>query len=166
MYCTFFLKLLHTLHLCFGLKNYIWLKIMDEKLTWKVKLIIWIHANYQMLYCNLVRSYLFLQVSATLNLICIIITVRVIKTVSVMNEHCSNLHIARAARSLIAASGMSQPGKNGWMTYLANVRPMIAFVVGLPNTKNWFQRPSKPNIRWVQKMNTEGQTMQQQEDRK
>lgn len=42
-----------------------------------------------------------------------------------------NLHITLAAINLTPKSGISHWGKNGCMTYLAKVRPIIAFVVGL-----------------------------------
>lgn len=40
-----------------------------------------------------------------------------------------------AAINLTEMSGKSQSGKKGWMTYLAKVRPIIAFVVGLQHNQ-------------------------------
>lgn len=40
-----------------------------------------------------------------------------------------------AAINLTEMSGKSQSGKKGWITYLAKVRPIIAFVVGLQHNQ-------------------------------
>lgn len=52
-------------------------------------------------------------------------------------QHNSYLQITAAARSLTASSGLSHSGKNGLMTQLANVSPMMALVVGLHSASKY-----------------------------